>query len=90
VSVTIGEGGARIRLTPPAATGGSPVVAYSVTALPSGRRVVIEGRDIIHSDAEHPVARTIPGFLPDPAGTVAVSAINAKGEGLPALVKPER
>jgi hypothetical protein len=51
---------------------------------------VLEGRDILHSDAAHPFVRTIAGYLPDPAGTEAVSATNAKGEGLPAVVKPQR
>ncbi|HEY5079034.1 MAG TPA: hypothetical protein VII43_04280 [Opitutaceae bacterium] len=90
VSIAVNGAGSRIQLTPPSATGGSPVVAYSVAAVPSGRRVVLEGRDVIHSDAAHPLVRTIAGYQPDPADTVAVSAVNSRGEGQPAVVKPQR
>jgi hypothetical protein len=90
VSVAVAGGGSRIQLTPPGVTGGSPVVAYSVAAVPSGRRVVLEGRDVIHADASHPVVRFIAGYLPDAPDLVAVSALNVRGEGLPATVKPQR
>jgi hypothetical protein len=90
VAITVGAGASTVQLTPPSVTGGSPVVAYSLTALPSGKRIVLEGRDIIHSDGSHPLVRTIQGFVPDAGDTVAVAAVNAKGEGPPAVVKPQR
>jgi hypothetical protein len=90
VSFMIVDGLARIQLTAPTSSGGSPVIAYSLTAHPSGKRIVLEGRDVLHSDASHPVVRTISGFLPDPGDTVSVCAVNARGEGLAAVVKPQR
>ena len=90
VSISVDAAGSRIQLNAPSATGGSPVVAYSVAAVPSGRRVVLEGRDVIHSDSAHPLVRTIAGYEPDPTDTVAVSAMNSRGEGQPAVVKPHR
>ena len=90
VSVVIADARAKIQLTPPASTGRSPVVAYTLSALPSGKHVLLEGRDILHSDAAHPVARTVSGFRPDPGDTVSVTAMNANGDGQPAVVKPQR
>lgn len=80
-------GDVRIEITPPAADGGSPVLSYSFATIPSGRRVVIEGWDVIHASAADPVAREIDGYPLDPGSTIAVSATNAAGEGGPAILR---
>jgi hypothetical protein len=86
-TVSAGDGGAKITIAAPATDGGSPIVAYSLDALPAGAHLLIEGRDVIHSDATHPVERVVDGFAP-PSGTeVAVSAVNGAGQGKPAVVR---
>jgi hypothetical protein len=72
-----------VRLAPPAAAVASPVVAYTLTLLPSGRQAVVEGRDVLRADAAHPVVRTLAGFTVEPGASVAVCAVNAKGAGAP-------
>jgi hypothetical protein len=80
-------GEARIRITPPAADGGSPVLAYSFASIPAGERVVLEGWDVIHSNADEPVVRTTGAYPLDPGSTIAIAAVNAAGEGKPAFLK---
>jgi hypothetical protein len=86
VSAAATPGGLRVQWAPPADTGGSPIVAYSVTASVSGRRVLIEGRDVIHPDASRPVVRTLPGFVLGAGESVLVAAVNARGQGAAATV----
>jgi hypothetical protein len=89
VSIVVTGGEARIQVTPPARNGGSPVIAYVLSSLPSGKEIVLEGRDILHADASHPVVRTIPGGALDPRAAVAVSARTAAGDGIPLVVRPQ-
>ena len=86
VSLTTGRAGSTIRITPPAFDGGSPVVSYYVDPGSAGAPVVVEGLDVIHADAAHPVRRDLAGFLPIPPATISVSATNALGDGKPAFV----
>ncbi len=86
VSVKASADGARIEITPSASNGGSPVVAYSVTCAPAGPQVVLEGLDVIHSDAAHPIERTLRGIELGPGASVSVAARNAAGEGKPVVV----
>jgi hypothetical protein len=81
--MTAGAGASTLRIAPPASDGGSPVVAYSLTEAPSGRQILIEGRDVILADAAHPLVRRLEGFSPGRGSTVAVRAVNAKGPGAP-------
>jgi hypothetical protein len=82
-TMTAGAGASTLRIAPPASDGGSPVVAYSLTEAPSGRQILIEGRDVILADAAHPLVRRLEGFSPGRGSTVAVRAVNAKGPGAP-------
>jgi hypothetical protein len=84
LSITAGTTGSTVRIAPPASDGGSPVVAYLVDA-GSAAPIKIEGLDVIHSDATHPVSRTLPGFHPAQGTTVSVFAVNALGAGKPAV-----
>jgi hypothetical protein len=81
------RGALTLRIVPPAADGGSPVVAYILMEAPSGRQMVIGGRDVIRADAAHPVVRTLEGFAPGPASTLSVRAANAKGVGAPLEIR---
>jgi hypothetical protein len=89
-SVMLGVGGSTLRIEAPEKTGGSPVIAYSLSVIPDGAITVLEGRDVIHCDATHPLSRWIPGFTPQPGATVAVTATNSLGEGKPALAVVQR
>jgi hypothetical protein len=62
------------------------VVAYTVTMGPVGPRIVLEGLDVIHSDVAHPFTRTISDLTLQPGTPVAVTALNAAGEGPPLVV----
>jgi hypothetical protein len=86
VSITTGREGSVLVITPPPSDGGSPVVSYSVVAGPGAAPLVIEGLDVVHSDAAHPVRRTLAGLAPAPGATVSVVATNAFGDGKPAAV----
>jgi hypothetical protein len=86
VSITTGKAGSDIQLTPPPGDGGSPVVSYSITASPSGTRIVLEGLDVIHADAAHPLKRRIEGISLVGATSVSVAARNSAGEGEPAVL----
>jgi hypothetical protein len=86
VSFTTGGAGASVRITPPAADGGSPVIAYVVSASPEGPQAVIEGLDVIRADATQPVARILEGFSVKGASAVSISARNAAGLGKPLIV----
>jgi len=63
------------------------VVAYSLDVDPSGAHLVLEGRDIIHSDPAHPLARALPTFTPASGSQVAVTATNVEGQGKPLVVR---
>jgi hypothetical protein len=89
-SIETSDGETRIQITPPAADGGSPVIAYSLASMPNGRRIVLEGWDVIHPDASGPVSRTITGYALNPGSMVAVSAENAAGDGKPVILKVQR
>jgi len=77
----------RIRITPPVSDGGSPVLAYSFAPVPAGKRIDLEGWDVIHASALNPVERTMIGYPPDSGSTIAIAATNAAGEGKPAILK---
>jgi hypothetical protein len=86
VAVTTGAAGASVQISPPASDGGSPILSYRVKVAEGGAPVVIEGLDVIHSDAAHPVTRTLHGIAPAAGSTVSVVAVNAAGIGKPAVV----
>jgi hypothetical protein len=87
VTLEPGESGAAIAITPPGAGGGSAIVSYSLDVLPAGAHLVLEGRDVIHSDADHPLRRNVQGFAPAHGSDVAVTATNATGTGKPFVVR---
>jgi hypothetical protein len=86
VSVTPAGTALRVRIVP-GRDGGGPIVAYAVTSAPDGARNLLEGLDIIHADATHPIVRRLDGFPPEQSTSVSITAANAAGEGDPAVVK---
>jgi hypothetical protein len=85
-TVVTGNAGASIRITPPVSNGGSPVTSYLVTASQGAPPIVIEGLDVIRATIAHPVERAIAGFAPGAGTTVSAAAVNAAGDGKPAVV----
>jgi hypothetical protein len=81
------QSAAEVAITPPAAPGGSAIVSYSLEVQPAGAHLVLEGRDVIHSDADHPLHRILPVFAPASGSLIAVSATNATGSGKPFVVR---
>jgi hypothetical protein len=90
VSITLGMRTSEFRITPPASNGGSPVVAYSVAIASTGAPVILQGRDILHADASHPVDRILDSLVPGAGAAVEVRAINAKGQGDPLEARAPR
>jgi len=89
-SVEHGDGEVRIQIAPPASDGGSPVLAYIFATVPSGKRVSLEGWDVIHAGAAVPVQRTLSGYPMVPGSTIAISATNAAGEGKPVILRVQQ
>jgi hypothetical protein len=86
--VATGAGGSvTLVITPPASDGGSPVTGYSVSLPGDGAPIVLQGLDVVHSDASHPLSRTIE--LPPKLGEkrLSVRALNEAGEGSPFVVR---
>ncbi|HEY5227180.1 MAG TPA: hypothetical protein VIJ19_01510, partial [Opitutaceae bacterium] len=88
VSVTTGSTGVRLKIRPPVADGGSPVVSYLVSSGSDGERDVLEGLDVIRADSSHPILRRIDGSTLARAAAISVSATNTAGDGDPAVVNP--
>jgi hypothetical protein len=86
-TLSAGASGVTVAVTPPSFAGGSSIVAYSLDVLPAGAHAVLEGWDVIHSDAAHPVVRVVRGFAPASGSDVAISATNATGTGRPLVVR---
>lgn len=72
-----------VEVTPASGDGGSPVVAYALTLGLGGRRILLEGLDVVHSDVANPVSRQIRDWSPSPAETLTASSVNAAGESEP-------
>jgi hypothetical protein len=87
VAVAARESGVEIAITPPTVGDGSAIVSYSLDVLPAGAHVLLEGRDVIHADAGHPLVRMLRGFAAAPGSDIAVSATNATGTGKPFIVR---
>jgi hypothetical protein len=67
---------------------GSPITSYVVTVEPTGRRVVLTGRNILTlQDGKHTTFKVISGLKP---GTYSfrIAAVNQAGEGAPETVGP--
>lgn len=83
VSLRAGDQGAVVEVTPASGDGGSPVVAYALTLGAGGRRILLEGLDVVHSDVANPVSRQIGDWTPSPSETLTAASVNAAGESEP-------
>ncbi len=91
VSVHPGKGAVSIHFgLPPADANGtkSPILAYTVTMNPGGRRVTFTGRNIIVLEGRHITFNVVDGLTSGASYTFSISAINNAGEGAPAVVGP--
>jgi hypothetical protein len=86
VSFVTGKTGTTVEITQPASNGGSPIISYAVSAGPETTPILVEGLDVIHADAAHPVTRSLAGFAPAPGSPVSVAAQSVAGDGKPAVV----
>jgi hypothetical protein len=59
-----------------------PIIAYAITILPSNRKVLLTGRNVIAlEDGKHVTFGVVDELKPDEAYRFSVSAVNAAGEG---------
>jgi hypothetical protein len=93
VSVHPGKGAVSIHFQLPRASPGhpeSPVLAYSVTVNPGGRKVLFTGRNIVVLEGRHLTFNVVDGLTSGATYTFSVAAVNNAGEGAPAAVGPVR
>ena len=65
-----------------------PIIAYAVTVQPSGRKVYFTGRNVIAlQESKHVTFNVINDLKPGQTYSFSVSAVNAAGEGRPALAQ---
>jgi hypothetical protein len=65
----------------------TPVIAYTVTVRPGGKKVVFTGRNVVALEGTHTTFNVVDG-LPPGDYTFEVRAVNPAGEGAPATVGP--
>jgi hypothetical protein len=91
VSALAGPGGlVSIHFQDPAAVDkkapGAPVIAYTVTVNPGGRKVTFTGRNVLTLEGTaHMTFYVIDGLKPGETYTFRVAAVNPAGEGEPAV-----
>jgi hypothetical protein len=91
VSVLVGKGAASIHFQlPPAvhSAEGAPVIGYSVTVNPGGRKVMFTGRNIVVLEGAHSTFDVVDGLTSGASYSFSVAAVNAAGEGTPTVVGP--
>jgi hypothetical protein len=80
-SVFIRNGIASIHIGAPEENGGSPVLSYSVTVNPGGRKVMFRGRQFLVLGGKHVTFGVVDGLEDGKMYTFNVAAVNAAGEG---------
>jgi len=85
VSADPGNGTASIHFTPPASTGGTPIIGYTITA-PGIAPVTVTGHDFLWAGSGNPVYTVMGGLTNGTAYTFQVTADNAVGTGASATV----
>lgn len=85
VSADPGDGTASIHFTPPASTGGTPIIGYTITA-PGLAPIHVTGHDFLWAGSGNPVYTVVGGLANGTAYTFQVMAQNAVGTGAPATV----
>jgi Right handed beta helix region/Fibronectin type III domain len=80
-SAYIRNGIASIHISAPDDTGGSPILAYTVTVKPGDRKVMFTGRKFLVLHGKHVTFDVVDGLEPGKSYTFDVAAVNAAGEG---------
>ncbi len=89
VSVKAGKGMASIHFqaptvlvnnTPAGSDGGSPVISYTITASPGGKKLVVKGRDVLVLN-NHTTFAVIDGLTSGTNYTFSITADNVAGSG---------
>ncbi|HXE54892.1 MAG TPA: fibronectin type III domain-containing protein, partial [Tepidisphaeraceae bacterium] len=88
VSALAGDGMASIHFQAPPATGGGPILGYTVTTHPGQRIVTFTGRRFLTLDARHSTFGVISGLKSGTPYTFDIAAVNAAGAGEPAHTRP--
>jgi hypothetical protein len=76
-----GDGKISVHFTFPRRDGGSPILAYSFTVQPGGRKYTMTGRIPVTLSGMHASFFVIGGLQSGQSYTVGVAAVNAAGEG---------
>jgi hypothetical protein len=68
---------------------GAPIVGYTITASPGGRKITFMGRNVLALEGTaHTTFAVMEGFKPGETYTFSVAAVNPAGEGTPAVTGP--
>ncbi len=84
VEILASDGRASVHFQAPASDGGAPITAYVFTVNPGGRRVTFTGRQVLTLGGRHTTFGVVDGLEPGKSYGIAVSAVNAAGDGSPA------
>jgi len=73
--------------TPAGSDGGSPIISYTITANPGGRKVTVTGRDVLVLGS-HTTFAVIDGLQAGTSYTFTITADNVAGSGTPRVTSP--
>ena len=82
------DGIASIHVSAPDDDGGSPVLAYSVTVNPGGRKVMFTGRKFLVLSGKHVTFDVVDGLENGKTYTFDVAAVNVAGTGAATTTRP--
>jgi hypothetical protein len=85
VSASPGDGTASIHFTPPASTGISPILGYTITA-PGLAPIQVTGHDFLWAGSGNGLYTVVGGLTNGTAYTFTITADNVAGPGTPATV----
>ena len=88
VSALAGVGMASIHFQLPTSTGGSPLIAFTFTAIPGGRKVTLTGRTVLTLSGTHTIFGVVDGLQSGQSYQFDVAAVTVAGEGEAARTNP--
>ncbi len=88
VSAHFAEDKASVHFQAPENDGGSPILAYTFTVQPGGRKMTFSGRPVLVLSGTHKTFAVVDGLETDKTESIEVAAVNAAGEGAKAIVRP--
>jgi hypothetical protein len=81
VEALVRDGAASVHFGAPEDNGGSPIIAYTITAHPGEHKVTLTGRAVLTLGGRHTMFGVVDGLEPGRTYTFDVTATNAAGEG---------